>query len=136
MKTLNASAAKVFLSLVEGLAPGRARKVDTTNGAFMPVSIDFLQQNADGSRMYAIAHRFEQNGDLCPDPDVEFYVVGDMIAPTAIDQVLGYRRSVEFDEQGKPARWNQSSQADLTRFCNMWMKNIRLQQGVGAKQAA
>lgn len=69
-------------------------------------------------------------------PDVEFYVAADRakptekaVYPTAIDQQLvGYRRSVEFDEAGRPTGVRTQAQAQLATFCNMWMKNIRLQQ--------
>lgn len=130
MKTMNKTATRIFRTLIDGLAVGEARKIDNTDGAFMAVSIDCLAEHADGSKLFAVAHRFEQNGDLCPDPDVEFYVTALGVAPTAIDQSFGgYRRSVEI-ENGKPARFYPRAQADLTSFCNTWMTNIRQQQGI------
>lgn len=97
----------------------------------MAVHVDFLARHPDGWCLYAVAHRFMQNGDSCPDPDVEFYVTELGVAPTAIDQMVGYPRSVHFDDAGKPARWAKYAQADQTSFCNTWMKNIRSQQGLG-----
>lgn len=135
MKTLNKTAARTFLSLIDGLKVGEAKKIDNTDGAFMAVSVDFLAEHADGSKLYAVAHRFEQNGDLCPDPDVEFYVTDLGIAPTAIDQVVAYRRHVEL-ENGRPVRWSPRGQADLASFCNLWMRNIKSQQGLTATSEA
>jgi hypothetical protein len=88
--------------------------------------------------MYAVAHRYEVNGDLVPDPDVEFYVVDDplepdakAIYPTAIDHgPLGYHRHVHFDSAGQPARVTSRGQAGLARFCDDWLRNIAEQQGL------
>jgi hypothetical protein len=78
------------------------------------------------------------NGDLVPDPDVEFYVVDDparpgakAIYPTAIDHgALGYHRHVHFDSAGQPARVASRGQASLAVFCDGWMQNIASQQGL------
>jgi hypothetical protein len=78
----------------------------------MAVSIDYLFGTSRGGAHYAVAHRYEVNGDLVPDPDVEFFVVDDplqpgakAIYPTAIDHgALGYHRHVHFDSVGQPAR--------------------------------
>ena len=144
MNKLNKAATKIFLELIDGLLTGEGRKIDHAPGAFMAVSVDFLigdRMGPNGARcgsLYAIAHRYEVNGDLVPDPDVEFYVVDDMIEPgqksvypTAIDHgPMGYQRHVEFDGAGHPVRFSQRGQADLARFCNLWMKNIAAQQGL------
>lgn len=127
MKLLNRTATRTFLQLVAGLAPGQARRIDNAAGAFMAVSVDFLREEG-GARFYAVAHRYEQGGDLVSDPDVEFWVVGEMVAPVAIDQAPGYRRHVEF-EDGRAVRMYRRGQADLADFCNVWMRNIREQQG-------
>ena len=131
MKTLNKTSERTFRLLIEGLAePGDAKKIENSGGTFMAVSVDFLQRNADGSCLYAVAHNFIQNGDVCPDPDVEFYVTGLGVAPTAIDQVVGYQRAVHFDDAGRPTGLKIREQADLASFCNTWMTNIREQQGI------
>jgi hypothetical protein len=44
-----------------------------------------------------IAHYFEQNGDLIPDPDMEFEVIDGEWSPVAIQLAIGsYRRAVEY----------------------------------------
>ena len=130
MKILNEKAERTFRVLIEGLAePGDARKIDNGGKGIMPVSVDFLQRNADGSCLYAVAHNFIQNGDVCPDPDVEFYVTPLGVAPTAIQQIMGYQRAVEFLAGGRIV-FDKRRQADIADFCNTWMANIRDQQGV------
>jgi len=137
LRKLGPRATSVFLHLVDGLQAGQARKINNASGAFMAVSIDCLQEGAaERGARYAIAHRFEANGDLVPDPDVEFYVVreaGDTaVYPTAIDHPppIGYRRYVEFGTDGQPDAIHRRGQADLARFCDTWMRNIALQQGL------
>jgi hypothetical protein len=129
MKTLNKSATRIFLNLIAGLEPGRAKKIDNAPGAYMAVHVDCLSRSGDEG-IYAIAHRYEQRGDQVPDPDVEFYVTPLGVAPTAIDQSFGYRRWIDFDEAGQPKVRHASSQADLTSFCNTWLRSIREQQGL------
>jgi hypothetical protein len=87
LRELDERAAKIFMNLVAGLSVGDAKKLDNEHGTFMAVSIDFLM-GAGGGRswaLYAIAHRYLANGDLIPDPDVEFYVVDDPTQPGVDD---------------------------------------------------
>jgi hypothetical protein len=144
MRKLSTAATLVFTTLIDGLRVGDAKKIDNARGAFMAVSIDCLggqQVSRDGERdwaLYAVAHRYEVNGDLVSDPDVEFYVVEDpakpgtrAVYPTAIDHgPLGYHRYVHLDSAGHPARIIPRDQADLARFCDLWMRNIASQQGL------
>jgi hypothetical protein len=138
MRRLGKAAIKVFMSLIAGIPVGDAKKIDNARGAFMPVSIDHLGGVARGEALYAVAHRYEVNGDLVPDPDVEFYVVDDptlpgtkAIYPTAIDHgPLGYHRHVHFDSDGHPARVAIRGLAALATFCDGWMRNIASQQGL------
>lgn len=136
MRPLGQKATKVFRALVDGVSVGDAKKLDNARSSFIAVSIDYLHGESRRGAFYAIAHRHEVNGDLVPDPDVEFYVVDDplqpgnkAIYPTAIDHgPIGYYRYVHFDSNGHPARIAIRGQADLARFCDGWMTNIAAQQ--------
>jgi Domain of unknown function (DUF6908) len=141
MRKLGAKATNIFNTLVDGLLVGHARKLDNAPGTFMAVSIDCLMGDRAPSRsgsLYAIAHRYEANGDLVPDPDVEFYVVDDVDAPggkavypAAIDHgPLGYYRYIHFDSVSQPVRVAPRGQAELARFCDVWLRNIAFQQGL------
>jgi hypothetical protein len=144
LRKLSRPATKIFMMLVDGLVVGDAKKLDNAPGSFMAVSVDCLSGDrmplggTRGESLYAIAHNYEANGDLVPDPDVEFYVVDDptqpgsrAIYPTAIDHgPLGYYRYVHFDSAGQPDGVSKRGQADLASFCDIWMKNIAIQQGL------
>jgi hypothetical protein len=144
LRRLSARATGVFLTLIDGLAAGAARRLDNAKGAFMAVSIDclFIDRALPDDRgrtaTYAIAHRYEVNGDLVPDPDVEFILLTDAdqriaarVYPTAIDHgPLGYRRYVELDSAGQPLRVEPRGQSNLASFCDQWMNNIAAQQGL------
>lgn len=126
MKPLNKTASKVLAALTEGLEVGDARKIDNTEGTFMPVHVDRV-----GINRYAVAHYFEQNGDLCPDPDMEFIKLDkETWAPVAITQVWGgYRKALELDENGDVSAIRPRELRAQTEFANMWMNNIKFQQG-------
>ena len=136
LRPLGKAATKVFRALMGGLSVGCARKIDNAHGSFMAVSVDYLQGDSRHGALYAVAHRYEVNGDLVPDPDVEFYVVDDplrpgeqFVYPTAIDHgPVGYYRYVHFDSVGHLARASIRGQAGLARFCDDWMRNIAAQQ--------
>jgi hypothetical protein len=141
MKTINAAATKTFLKLVEGLNPGEARKFDNAPGTYMALSVDCLSRTkviGGTVEMYALAHRYESNGDLVPDPDVEFFVFrpdanNDVkVKPTAIEHVGRYFRYVHFRNEGAeapfPSHINRRGQADLAVFCGTWMRNVKFQQ--------
>lgn len=135
MKTMNKTATKTLLALIDGLVPGQARKLDNAPGAFMPVSVDVLAENGP-TKLVAVAHRREQNGDLVADPDVEFLVVqmnGEaFVSPTAIDHGFRYDRAATLGADLRVTEYRPRSQADLTSFCNTWMRNIKAQQEVRA----
>jgi hypothetical protein len=132
------------MALVDSLFVGDARKLDNAHGTFMALSVDCLlgdrvpPTGPHQGALYAFAHRYEVNGDLVPDPDVEFYVIDDpaqpgtkAVYPTAIDHgPLGYYRYVHFDSAGQPTRISRPGQADLASFCDSWMRNIANQQGL------
>ena len=142
MKPISKAALQVFRKLATGLKePGTANKIDNAKGAFMAVSIDLLQRHHHGPagtyELYAVAHRYELNGDLVPDPDVEFLAVRDhtgavaAVYPLAIDHGMGrYRRHAWLKADLTPDRLAPAAQKDLATFCSVWFKNIKEQQGL------
>ena len=67
MRQIDGTAAAIFERLVEGLKAGESRTIDNSDGVFMAVHVERLSRNK-----FSIAHYFEQEGDLCCDPDMTF----------------------------------------------------------------
>ena len=99
---------------------GNISYVKFKNDSFMPLVIESIGRNT-----YAITHYFEQNGDLLPDPDIEFYLQDDGLYPLAIQDPLHYAR-VGSVESGK-LNIDKSDMVDLINFCDFWFTNLKNQ---------
>lgn len=110
-------------------------KIDNTNGAFMPLSIERLQNDVDlaGRKVdvFSLSHYYEQNGDLVPDPDMTFAVSQNdqaFIWPMTYQNCLTYTEGL-FIRAGK---WqiNKAIQNDQAVFAGLWLNNIKHQQSI------
>lgn len=129
MRHLSKAARKTFERLTDGLAePGDHRKIDNTNGAFMAVCVDVIDRTPLGP-VVSVAHYFEQNGDLCCDPDMTFLVAPAGVFPLTFQQAIPpvYTQAAVIEADGRIKRAVRS-QRDITSFANVWMNNIQQQQ--------
>ena len=127
MKHLNKTTTKTFNKVVERLNGSQSCRVENSK-AFMPLSVERLQDTDIGT-VYTFCHYFEQNGDLCQDPEMLFLAhKSGRVYPMMFQQAIPpiYEESL-FREDGK---WkvNPRLQAQHTTFANMWLKNIKEQQ--------
>jgi len=134
MKALSKRADEVFRKLIEGLTkPGDHRKIDNANGSFMPVSVEIIGRSGLGL-LISIAHWYEQNRDLLRDPEVIFLIGADQhVYPLSFRQDnLGIDQEAAYVEDGV---WKvrPKMQEDITKFCNMWLRNIKEQQQLGVQ---
>ena len=133
MKAINAKAQAVMDKLTQGLnKPGESRKVDNTQGAFMAVCVEQVAETYLGP-IYSIAHYYQQNGEPMRDPDMEFIRGFDsQYYPISFWQDGGIpRRDEVLDWEGDRIKGiRQKLQEDLADFANMWMRNIKEQQGL------
>ena len=131
MKPLSKQATQVFFKLVNELVnPGDYKKIDNTNGAFMPVSVDYVWKNKHG-KVYAVSHYYTQNGDKMADPDMTFLVQEGNVFPMTYQQDgLGiYQRAIIADDE-ETLHFNPRLQRELVSFANTWMRNIKYQQDI------
>lgn len=128
MQTISKPAAKILDTLTSGLKPGESRKIDASGGSYMPVHVECL---TDGH--YSVAHYFEQNGDLVPDPDMEFYraETGAWL-PVNCTMATGYYTQAISFEGSKPKGFYPHVLRELCSFASMWMRNIKDQQNLKA----
>jgi hypothetical protein len=74
MKSLDKTATRIFRQIIEGLAKlGDHRKLDNAPGSYLALSVEIVGTTPQGS-IVALAHYFEQQGDLMADPDMTFLV--------------------------------------------------------------
>lgn len=80
----------------------------------------------------AVAHYFEQNGDLVPDPEVVFFVGDENLGwvPIEVTQVIGgWRAYAQLSSDGSQiVSYNKERQGSLAEFAEMWARNIELQE--------
>jgi len=133
MKAINQKAKKVMDTLTEGVDHiGDHKKIDNTEGTFMAVHVECVAKCSIGE-IFSVAHYFEQNSDLMRDPDMEFIKGGDgKYYPISFWQDAPPKRdeAVEWGEDGEITGLKSKLQAELATFANMWMKNIKEQQGL------
>ena len=132
MKAINQRAKKVMDKLTGYIDGANDHKtIDNTKGTFMPVHVEHISKCNLG-QIFSIAHYYEQNGDLMRDPDMEFVKAGDgEYYPVSFwqDSPLKRDEAVEWKD-GEITGIRPKLQAELATFANMWMKNIKEQQGL------
>jgi hypothetical protein len=117
---------KIFGDLTE-LKGKEYLKLKANN--YMALSFDILGHTEKGF-ILSMAHNYEQNGDLIPDPDMEIQI--DLEKKTAealtFQNSLIYSRVYEYNDKGEKIGVRTKLKKDLNGFLEMWTKNI-IQQG-------
>lgn len=138
MRPVNQTARKVLERLrtlaVEARPDQPYVKLNNGGDGIMAVSVERIRATG-GAEVWAVAHYFEQNGDLCADPSIEFLRGPSGWYPLTFQQDPwpGFKRYVELDGATLvPTRYNKRMQADCAVFCGTWMRNVKHQQRLGA----
>ncbi len=139
-KLLNKRAQAIFHKLIRGLnAPGDHNTIGDGE-PYMSVHLDFLRTidngSFAGSRVFAVAHRFVQNGDSCADPDMEFLVTAtNAVMPMTFQQDIPpvYQQVLRVSDDGNRLEFADRAQASITEFANQWLVNIEDQQDLDAQ---
>lgn len=139
MKTLNKTATKIFLALVEMAKSNENNyiKIDNTEGQFMPLSVEKIGE-IEGYECFSIAHYGEQMGDLMADPEMCFLLAQNsrdsIVIPYSFrNDYVGIDRTDILIEDNKLKGLRPKAIADNVAFANMWMKNIKNQQNINLK---
>jgi hypothetical protein len=91
----------------------------------MPLHIEVIGRHGRWP-IFSLAHYYEQNGDLVCDPDVTFLVT-DQVHPLTFEQGgVVYQVAVRFE--GQAIHLNEPLQAEITEFCNQWLRSVADQQ--------
>lgn len=118
--------AKILDKIFLGLNPGQSKKIDNSK-TYMYLSAERLS-----THRFSMAHYFEQNGDLCCDPDIELVKNSIGWFPVALEQCMGiYTKAIiNTDENGIPIQVYPKKYKELKQFLSMWLKNIKYQQNL------
>jgi len=131
MKSLSKPASAVMDQLTHGLRLGDHTKIDNTGGTFMAVSVENIGRTDQGA-LFSVAHYYEQNGDLMRDPEMVFLKRNGKYYPVTFQQdgSLGfYQEAIEI-RGGKVIGYYPPVLQEQVSFAQMWMKNIKEQQGL------
>jgi len=111
-----------------GLAALQEKHVVVMNPPYQRLVIEHVGRGPRGGELVAVAHTFEQNGDLMYDPEIVFEVLaGAAWEPVEITQhpVGVYRRAV-WTDSGR-LRSNAALIRELKEFAGLWDRNLREQ---------
>jgi len=139
MQSLNKTTTAIFQQLITLMNGKRHLKLDNSQGSFMPLIIEYLYSTvmADFSvDVYSLSHYYEQNGDLIPDPDMQFATRTSLNGELQIFPMT-FQNALKYDEalfQNADNKWQyyKGLQKDLATFANMWLKNIKFQQSLNS----
>lgn len=102
------------------------------NSGWMDLVIEsFPSPQYPGRRNISVAHYYEQNGDLVPDPEVEIVDTG---MPIGLSQWCGYTACV-WEQDGK-LMLAPRAKAEVMSFLNIWERNLRHQGFLAAAKEA
>ena len=99
------------------------------SGAYLKLTMDcympLVIENTGGC--VSVAHYYEQNGDLCCDPDVVFFIGYDQWVPVEIQQPRSYQRVADITR--KDGKWEifqfkPKPMNDIGDFSEQWAQNI------------
>jgi len=97
----------------------------------MPLSVEVIGQSTEGSRLIAICHYGQQQGDLMRDPEMVFEMhtsaAPDMAEPLSFrNDYMGLLQEVyRCDDSGKKTHVNTPLKQELTSFARTWFTNLR-----------
>lgn len=110
---------KELIPDIEELEQGEGRKSEVKG--LMPLTLDVLHRDSEGVRI-ALAHNFEMNGDLVPDPDMEIYVY--LLDDWKKGEALTYQDQYTFQEvYPMPGKVAPAVKKSLNSFLQFWLKN-------------
>jgi hypothetical protein len=122
----------VMDTLTEGMTVSDHKKIDNAEGTFMALHVECIGECNLGP-IFSLAHYYTQHGDLMRDPEMLFIQAEDGgYYPVEIWQDPVNSQGVGvLIEDGKAVSIDETEQADMTVFAEVWLKNIREQQRIG-----
>ena len=121
---LSPQATAVMDTLTAGMSVSDHKKIDNAEGTFMALHVECIDKCNLGP-IFSLAHYYEQHGDLMRDPEMLFIQAEDGYYPAEIWQDATNSRGVGvLIEDGMAVSIDETEQADLTVFAEVWLKNV------------
>lgn len=100
------------------------------NEPYEPLCIETI-----GKHLVSVAHYYEQNGDLVPDPDIVFFTGYGPWVPISMQQWSGLTTTSWLAEDGEEIeKFLPRKQMDIASFCRIWARNLKEQGFLNAKE--
>jgi hypothetical protein len=109
-------------TLTEGMSVGSYKKIDNAEDVFMALHVECIGECNLGP-IFSLSYYYEQHGDLMRDPEMLFIQAEDGYYPAEIwqDAVNSHGVCVLI-EDGKAVSIDETEQADMTVFAEVWLK--------------
>ena len=117
---------------LEGILGGNLKEVFEKYGylklkanGYMDLSVDVLSDNT-----LSLAHNYELNGDIVPDPDMEIEVNFDLrtVEALTMQNIFGYVEVYTYTDDGKKKGIYPERKKELNEFLSLWLKNLKEQK--------
>ena len=108
----------------------KAIKIDPPSDGYMRLCIEYIGRGPRGQALVSIAHYYEQEGDVCQDPDVVVEVPDDgwdngkTWAPISFTQAPGYYSEACYKGEDGQVYIRPAAVRDIKLFLPIWDKNI------------
>ena len=89
------------------------------SGGFMDLHFQRIAE-----MVFSLAHYFEQNGDLVPDPDMEFRVFPETRMVEALTLQNQFTFSRVYPDPERPTAYYPNVKKELNSFLEFWLQNI------------
>ena len=110
---------------------GEWQHIKIKNAPYMDLVIERVGKSPQGLPLISVAHYFEQNGDLCQDPEMVFEVSPDGWRPVFFQQAIPpiYREAIvyEYRPTSSAVKVNLREMADQKSFARVWNRNLKHQ---------
>lgn len=115
---------KIIPNLEEHIAEGRQNgKSELHTPGMMDLCFDYLCEDGKGNLIIALAHNFEMNGDLVPDPDMEIRVMPDIKMAEAMSFQNQYIYQEVYETREGKEFVRLKLKEDLNAFLDQWLSN-------------
>jgi len=129
MRAKKKKATKTFNKIIDRMDGKNYLKIGKDGGGIMPLVVEKLATHDIGTE-YSFAHYFEQNGDLCQDPEMTFLIhASGKVYPMSFQMAIPpiYEESMFFDGTWKN---RPTMNKDHAVFAGRWLENIKHQQRI------